>query len=225
MQSVTVDIAHDLRSPIARHRNRLAEVLAKPGLSSEVVQDIEGAIGEMDSIVETFDSLLRIAQLESGERLQSFERLDLEQVLQQISDLYLPVAEDAGCALVRSIAPDERPLIVDGDPQLLSQLLINLIENAIRHCPQRTQIVIGAAREEAGIAITVADDGPGIPEGERSRVFERFYRLDRSRGSPGSGLGLALVAAISRLHGAEISILDNEPGLRVRVVFPAAAPF
>jgi signal transduction histidine kinase len=221
MQQVTVDIAHDLKSPIARLRNRLTDCIAHIEPEQDAKKDLLEAIGEADQISHTFDAMLRIAQIESGERRQHFEGLDLEKVVNRAVDIYAAVVEDAGGRL--SIRADKSHMgRVIGDAQLILQLLANLIENSINHSQGAPQITLTIAAHPGGATLSVADNGPGIPAAERERVQERFYRLDKSRSSKGTGLGLALVAAVANLHGAKLSLSDNNPGLLATIDFPAS---
>jgi signal transduction histidine kinase len=219
MQQVTVDIAHDLKSPIARLRNRLIDCIAHFESEQNAKKDLLEAIGDADQIAQTFDAMLRIAQIESGERRQHFESLDLAKVVDRAVEIYGAVVEDAGGRL-SIIANEAHAGRVVGDEQLILQLLANLIENSVNHCSSPPQIILTIGAHPGGTALSVADNGPGIPAAERERVQERFYRLDKSRSSKGTGLGLALVAAIANLHGAKLNLSDNNPGLRATVDFP-----
>jgi signal transduction histidine kinase len=159
--------------------------------------------------------LLRIAQLESGAQKSAFTAVDLSAVLKSIGEAYQPAAEDSGHKLD---VVAEGGLSMQGDRQLLAQMISNLVENALSHTPAGTAIAVAARKTPTGLEIEVADNGPGIPEAERDKVFDRFYRLDSSRATPGSGLGLALVKAIAGLHGLAIRLEDRRPGLRVVLV-------
>jgi signal transduction histidine kinase len=198
-------------------RHRLEAARVKAGSDGEPV--IEQSITELDAILETFSALLRISQIEAGARRAAFSDVSLGQILSTVSEAYAPVAEDRSQRLEAVI---DRTLSIHGDRDLLTQMVANLIENAIRHCPAGAGITVGL-RQEAGTPILcVADTGPGIPAPEREKVFRRFYRLEASRTTSGSGLGLALVKAVADLHGAPVELSDNHPGLRVTVRFPAA---
>jgi signal transduction histidine kinase len=215
------DIAHDLKKPIGRLRRRLELALRSATDVETFRSQVEESLQELDSIVETFEALLRITQIEAGARRARFSHVELGTVLADVADVYEPVAEEAGDRLVSSVAIAERAQVT-GDRELLTQLFANLIENAIRHSPKGTRIDVSlATRGERHIAV-VADSGPGIPAHECENVFRRLYRLERERMSPGSGLGLSLVAAIAELHGAGVILSDNTPGLRVEVSFPRA---
>ena len=215
----SADIAHDLKTPIGRLRQRLEAMRRTLGASDDSLLVIDGAIAEVDAIVQTFDALLNITQLEAGARRARFKTVDLADVVDSVAEAYEAVAEDAGMRLTLDRAGMQHALLL-GDRDLLSRLLVNLIENAIRHCPPGTAISVSISRPISGPALTVTDNGPGIPEGEREKVFRRLYRLEKSRTTPGSGLGLALVKAIADVHGAQIRLDDNRPGVAVTVSFP-----
>lgn len=219
LKQVSTDIAHDLRTPLARLRQKLDRTRLQPRSVAEYETSIDGAIGETDTIIETFNALLRIAQIEAGARRAKFAPVDLSALLTDLFDVFESVADDQGHAMRAQIAPG---LILHGDRDLLTQLFSNLIENAMTHVPAPARIGIVADRGEGPIRVSVLDDGPGIPEGERRRVFQRLYRLDASRTTPGSGLGLSTAEAIADLHEATIEARDNGPGLDMRVTFALA---
>ena len=215
------DIAHDLKKPIGRLRRRLELALSNADDGASFRTQVEEALEELDSIVDTFEALLRITQIEAGARRSRFCDVELGTVLADVADVYEPVAEEAGGRLISTVAIAERAQVT-GDRDLLTQLFANLIENAIRHSPAGTRIDVSLlTRGERHVAV-VADSGPGIPAHECENVFRRLYRLERERSTPGSGLGLSLVAAIAELHGAAVALTDNSPGLRVEVSFPRA---
>ncbi len=218
LRQVSTDIAHDLRTPLSRLRQHLD---AMRGLTDPraLEEGIDGALAQVDEVLSTFHALLRIGQIEAGAGRSRFQRVDLSAVAERVCLAYETAVEDAGKSLSAQIMPR---LVVNGDPQLLTQLLANLIENALRHSGEGAQISIGLSRVDSSVRASVADNGPGVPPDERERVLQRFYRLDSSRSTAGSGLGLALVAAIVDLHGADLSLLDNRPGLCVEVTFKAA---
>ena len=214
LRQVSTDIAHDLRTPLSRLRQHL------DGMRDMAPAALEGAIDEalaqVDDVLTTFHALLRIGQIEGGAGRARFGPVDLSAVVERIRQAYETAAEDGGKTLDARITPD---LVVNGDPQLLTQLFANLVENALRHAGEKAHISISLARVGEAVCAVVADDGPGVPPEERTRVLRRFYRLDASRSTPGSGLGLALVAAIADLHGATLTLLDNSPGLAVELRF------
>ncbi len=220
LRQVSTDIAHDLRTPLTRLRQRLE---ASRGIRSGAEQDAvtASALDDLDAILDTFAALLRIAQIEGGARRAAFRTVDLARLAETVVQDFAPSAEDAGQRL-RLRADD--PVTVEGDRELLTQMLVNLVENALRHAGSQAQVEVGVERLARGAVVSVRDDGPGVPPAERERVFDRFYRLERSRSTPGSGLGLALVAAVARLHGAVVSLADAAPGLDVRVAFDVRGP-
>ncbi|WP_439598435.1 ATP-binding protein [Falsiroseomonas sp.] len=218
LRQVSSDVAHDLRSPLSRLRMRLEGRLAAPRDGVEDAAALEDALAELDTVLATFAALLRIAQAEGGGPRAAFRPLDLSTLVAGLAETYGAVVEEAGGRLEADVAPSQN---LSGDAALLRQMLANLIENALTH-----------GRPGGTIRLTlrpgwleVADDGPGVPAAERGRVLDRFYRLDRSRRTPGTGLGLALVAAVARLHGGEVVLADARPGavppgLAVRVTLP-----
>lgn len=217
LREVADDIAHDLRTPLGRLRNQLEGMLHGPASVEELRAATADSLAEVDAILDTFGALLRIAQVESGARKAGFRRVDLSHLVGELVDGYQAVAEDRGQTLRQAIAPG---VTVRGDPELLTQLLVNLVENALRHTAPGTTIEV-TLRASGGLAeLVVADDGPGVPAVDRERVLRRFVRLEASRSTPGSGLGLSLVAAIAKLHEAGLRVEDNEPGLRVVLRFP-----
>ncbi|MBK8177127.1 MAG: HAMP domain-containing protein [Rhodospirillales bacterium] len=224
LQQVSNDIAHDLRTPLTRLRQRLelAVLTERPGCAGDcpMAGEIAGAIADADRLLATFSAMLRIAQIDSGSRRAGFRAVDLSRLLQNLVETYLPVAEDAGHALHAELADG---LGITGDAELLTQLFANLIENAIEHTPAGSRIEVTVRQNPEGACASVADDGPGIPEGQGAQVCKRFVRLETSRNTPGSGLGLSLVAAIADLHAASLEFADNRPGLRVTLRFPAGA--
>lgn len=216
VKRVSDDIAHDLRTPLSRLRHRLEIAAEKARTEKDCRPAIEEAITEVDAILETFAALLRIAQIEAGTRRAAFGTVNLGQVAAEAVQTYSAVAEDRGQRVRAEIGG---PMAVQGDRELLTQMVVNLIENSIRHCPAATQITVGFSGENGEAVLSVADTGPGIPPPEREKVFRRFYRLETSRTTSGSGLGLALVKAVADLHGATIELTSNEPGLKVLVRF------
>lgn len=219
IRHLSTDIAHDLKTPIGRIQQRLDDALRSTRGSKSLRAALKDTATELDSVIETFDALLRIAQIEAGARKARFRAVDLQDVMNNVAEIYMSVAEDAGMRLKASLG-NTAPAVIKGDAELLTQLIVNLVENAIRHCPPGSDISISIEQPATGPIITVSDTGPGIPETERSKVFQRLYRLEKSRTTPGSGLGLSLAAAIAELHGAKIELGDNDPGLIVKLSFP-----
>ncbi len=220
LKQVSNDIAHDLRTPLSRLRQRLEASLAG-GNGATGPEALQSAIQDVDAIMETFTALLRIAQIEGGARRAGFRATDLAEIARTVVDAFAPSAEEGRQTLLLG---GGSPQIVIGDPELLTQMLVNLVDNALRHCPPGAQIRVGLNGDEAGAPVLwVSDDGPGVPVAERDRLFDRFYRLEASRTSPGSGLGLTLVSVIAKLHDATVELTDLEPGLRVRILFPSTS--
>lgn len=217
LKQVTTNIAHDLRSPLSRLRQGLEAARHSQGSKKTYEAAVDVAIAEADRLLATFSGLLRIAQIESGSRKAGFRPIDLSEIVERVANAYRAVAEDQSKMLQAAIEPTVR---IVGDQDLLVQLFANLVENSIRHTPCHTEIVVKLDADKTGVLAEVADSGPGIPAGERDKVFERLYRLDASRTTPGSGLGLSLVAAVAQLHDIQITLADNDPGLRVLLRFP-----
>ncbi len=220
LRQVTTNIAHDLRTPLTRLRNRLELAQRSPLAEAGLRDAINAACRETDVILEIFGALLRIAQVESGARRSEFAAVELSDVVETVVEVYKPAVEEKRQCLVETIGKD---LLVFGDKELLTQLFANVLENAILHSPPRARLSIEAQRDTERVQVTIADNGPGIPESMRGKVLGRFVRLDHSRTTPGSGLGLSLVAAIARLHNATLTLAGNEPGLRVCLSFDVAA--
>ena len=218
LKQVTTDIAHDLKTPIGRAFLILDDALEATTLD-ETRRGIQGALSELRSIADTFDALLRIAQVESRSRTARFGMVDLNFLVHDLYETYEVIASDEGFRLGLLQAAGD--CSIRGDADLIRQLLANLLANSMRHTPVGSSITLGLARQGDVIVLSVSDDGPGIPPDERGRVLDRFYRLEKSRTSVGSGLGLSLVKAIAELHGAKVELDDNLPGLRVTVMIPA----
>jgi signal transduction histidine kinase len=218
LRQVSTDIAHDLKTPIQRIFVLLTDLCEHLNTGAPEADLADRALAEAERAAAVFQSLLMIAQIEGGSAKTRFDRVDLPEILSKFLEIYAPSAEDSGHRLIMAPLPN-LPTAVQGDKALIGQLIANLIENALRHTPSSTTISLTVVPKQQEILLIVADDGPGIPEEERNNVLRRLYRLDRSRTTPGNGLGLSLVLAIAELHDARLRLLDNDPGLRVEVSF------
>jgi len=216
IRQVSADIAHDLRTPINRLGIHLERLSDSVGVDHAIGPQLELARTEVRQIITTFDALLRIAQIEAGARRARFQPVDLSGIAESLVDVYAAVAEENGQTLQLESEGDA-PARILGDRDLLVQLIANLIENAIRHSGAGAIIRVLTRAEPDHVVLRVSDTGPGIPVDDHARVLTRFHRLDQSRHTPGSGLGLALVKAVSDLHNAELTLLDAEPGLAVEL--------
>ena len=220
LRQVSADIAHDLRTPLGHMRQRLERARTEAATGEDCREAVSAALTDIDEVLSIFNSLLRIAQLEGGAGRELLAPVDLSAVLERVLDAFRPAAEDSGRRLESDIEP---AIQVQGDVVLLGQLVSNLVENAITHTSPGARIGVVARRDGGQAVVTIADDGPGVPEDERGRITRRFYRLDRSRSTPGDGLGLSMVAAIADLHGAALAFSGNDPGLKVELRFGWAA--
>ena len=212
------DIAHDLRTPLSRLRQRL-DAARHPTDTAEYRYAIDGAIAEADALLDTFGALLRIAQVEAGTVRAAFAPLNLVALVDDVCSTFAPVAEDSGRSLQWTSGP---AAYVRGDRELLVQLLVNLIENGLRHTQTGTTVRVTLSADAERVQMNVADDGPGIPVHEHHNVLQRFHRLEAARTTPGNGLGLSLVTAIATAHEARLVLGDAHPGLRVTIFFAAA---
>jgi signal transduction histidine kinase len=221
VQNVSNAVAHDLRTPLAEVRAQLEDILRAGTENSSVFEHVEAAIDRVDRLIETSNALLRLAEVDSGVRRSGFRQVDLAELVLEVGDLYEAAAKARDIEYTVTI--DARPFVT-GDPFLLAQAVANLIDNALKFVSPIGEISIRLVLESDGRAeIVVTDNGPGIPHDERARAIERFYRSDSSRGKEGVGLGLALVAAVAKLHHGTLTFGDNDPGLIATLNFPASA--
>lgn len=216
LRQLSGDIAHDLRTPLARLRNHLEESLAHPNPSGEH-ERLCSALEQADKILALFAAILRISEVEGGRRRAAFRTIDLSEMVSDIADSYIPAVEETGRSLCADIAAR---VTAKGDPELLAQAIINLLDNAQVHTPIGTHIALCLTKEPGAVHVTIADDGPGVPIDHHEAIFRRFVRLDRGRTVPGHGLGLNLVSAIIAMHGGRLEIGDNAPGLKVGFTLP-----
>lgn len=222
VRDVSNSIAHDLRTPLAELRSRLEELsLTRPG-PDETFAEIEAAVVDVDRVIRIFDALLRLAEIDTGMRRSGFVPVDAAHIARQAVDFYLPAAEQKGIGLsFQGTGPAE----ISGDPVLLAQAIGNLIDNALKYTAERGAISVEVQNlGDDTVRLTVADDGPGIPDEEKPKVSTRFYRGDTSRGTPGVGLGLTLVASVAKVHGGALELADNDPGLRANLIIAAQSP-
>jgi signal transduction histidine kinase len=214
LRQVSNDIAHSLKTPLGHLRQKLRTARASEGLKCK--KAIDAAMADIENLLETFSALLRIAQIEAGTRRVGFGQVKVSSLLAHLAEAYTAAAEQEGKSISLNIAPK---VTTWGDKALLTEMFSNLLDNALRHTPRGTNIEIVLGKNDSGTVAFVADDGPGVPAGDRDLIFRRFYRSECSAKTPGHGLGLSIAAAIADLHGITLSAEDNEPGLRVRVGF------
>ena len=220
LKQVSTDIAHDLKTPIQRVSVLLNQLEDRARLDDDSADLVHRANAETDGIVKTFHSLLQIAQIEGGSPKKRFERVDIAALARTFCEVYEPAAEESGHTLTCEVS--DGPVYVTGDKSLLGQVFANLIENALRHTPKNASISVSVVLQRGLVCVSVSDTGPGIPEEERENVLRRLYRLERSRTTPGNGLGLSLVAATIDMHGGTLRLEDNDPGLKVVITFQMA---
>jgi signal transduction histidine kinase len=221
VRQVSNSIAHDLRTPIARARARLEDAATHAASEGDLRAAVDRAIADLDGVTSVFQALMRIAEVEAGSRRAAFAGVDLSPLLADLAELYGALADEKDLHLDLQV-PDS--LEVFGDRDLIQQAVANLLDNAIKFSPSGGKIVLAASKVERQVLITVSDQGVGIPEEDRQRATERFFRGERARSTPGSGLGLALVQAVATLHDGSILLEDANPGVRAMLRLSAAQP-
>jgi signal transduction histidine kinase len=219
VRQVSNAIAHDLRTPLTRARTRLEDAATHAASAAELRAAIERATADLDGIIAVFQALLRIAEIEAGARRSAFAGFDLAPLLADLVELYGVLAEEKGLEFATDIPPH---LPAYGDRELIQQAIANLLDNAVKFSPPGAAIRIAARFAETGVVVSITDQGPGIPEADRARATERFFRGEAARSTPGAGLGLATVLAVAQLHQGRLTLEDAHPGLRAELILPGA---
>ncbi|MEL6837930.1 MAG: HAMP domain-containing sensor histidine kinase [Pseudomonadota bacterium] len=216
IEAVSVGVAHDLRTPLTNIGGRL-ELISRDRANPDAVEKhIEAAEGYLSQLLGIFDALLRLGEVEAGRRKAAFDVVDLSALAADMAEAYAPIFEDANKSFQAHIDSGAR---ISGDRELLEQLVANLLENAVEHARDAAQVGLSVRITADTVTLAISDDGPGISPANRTRIFERFYRADGSRSTPGNGLGLSLVKAIADLHGADITLDEDAPGAVFTLVF------
>jgi signal transduction histidine kinase len=221
VKQVGDSIAHDLRTPLTRMRARLERSSLKNRNAEDDQALLASTIMDLDDVLRMFRALTRISQIEASTRASTLRTLDLSLVAKEVAELFDAAAEERGSRLEVS---GSEPVEILGDRDLLFDAISNLVDNAIKHGRERGLVRISADCREECAVLAISDDGPGVPPDERDLIFSRFYRSEKSRGTPGNGLGLSIVAAVARVHGANVKLSSNRPGLTIELQFPPSTP-
>lgn len=221
VKQVGDSIAHDLRTPLTRMRARIERASLRPRNAEDDQALLASTIVDLDDALRMFRALTRISQIEASTQANTLRTLDLSLVAKEVAELFDAAAEERGSRL--EIGGRE-PIEILGDRDLLFDAISNLVDNAIKHGRERGLVRISADASENGVVLAISDDGPGVPANERDLIFGRFYRSEKSRRTPGNGLGLSIVAAVARVHGANVTLSSNQPGLTVELQFPPSPP-
>jgi signal transduction histidine kinase len=221
VKQVGDSIAHDLRTPLTRMRARLERASLRPRNADDDQALLASTIVDLDDVLRMFRALTRISQIEASSQANTLRTLDLSLVAKEVAELFDAAAEERGSRLE---VDGKEPIEILGDRDLLFDAISNLVDNAIKHGRERGLVRISADACENGVVLAISDDGPGVPADECDLIFRRFYRSEKSRGTPGNGLGLSIVAAVARVHGANVTLSSNQPGLTVELQFPPSTP-
>jgi len=216
-RNMSTTIAHDLRHPLTRLKTLVESILTPATDTGETKSVVTRVAGELDHVIELFNALLRISKVEAGSGRENFQNFRLDIAVADACDLYSPLADEK-CVALRAVF--NSPVEIDGDIHLVSQAMANLLDNALKYTPSGGHIDVSVRLDGSLAEVRVADSGPGVPADLRPLITRRFYRLDKSRTTPGHGLGLTLVAAVVKLHRGSLTLADNNPGLDVRLRLP-----
>jgi len=216
IEAVSVGVAHDLRTPLTNIGGRLELIRRDSTDPDAVTTHVDAAEAAQSQLMRVFDALLRLGEVKAGRRRAAFAQVDLSTVVRTMADTFDPVFTDAHKTFTANVEPG---LQVQGDQELIEQMIANLMENALEHSRDAAQVFVSLSKSNGGIALRVGDDGPGISPADHDRIFDRFFRADASRSTPGNGLGLSLVQAIAELHSAEISLDPNAKGAVFMIIF------